>query len=69
MQNNKNITIKNTQKIDLETFKSYYYQMNAKPDTETKVFKEHKKVTLTKIRDLIERMNAKLENHTHFTIV
>lgn len=68
MQNN-NITIKKSQKIDLETFKSYYYQMNAKPDTETKVFKEHRKVTLSKIRDLIDRMSAKLENHTQFTIV
>ncbi len=50
-------------KFDLDTFKSIYYWANAKPDTQIKIFKDRKKIELSDIYDLKERVDKKLKTH------
>lgn len=49
--------------IDLDTFKSIYYWANAKPDTQIKLFRKRKRVEVSNIHELNERVNNKLANH------
>ena len=48
---------------NLSDVKSFFYLMNAKPDTSIQLLKGRKKVTIAEIRDLNERIQRKLENH------
>ena len=50
-------------KYSLDDVKSFFYLMNAKPDTSIQLLKGKKKVTIAEIRDLNERIQRKLENH------
>ena len=50
-------------KYNLSDVKSFFYLMNAKPDTSIQLLKGRKKVTIAEIRDLNERIQRKLENH------
>jgi len=49
--------------LDLDTFKSIYYWANAKPDTQIKFFRKRKKIELSDIYDLNQRVNQKLNLH------
>lgn len=50
--------------LTVQDFKSLYYQMNAKPDTEVKVFSDSRLVEVGDIKDLHDRISEKLKNHT-----
>jgi len=50
-------------KYSLDDVKSFFYLMNAKPDTSIQLLKGRKKIALSDIRDLNERIQRKLENH------
>ncbi len=50
-------------KYSLDDVKSFFYLMNAKPDTSIQLLKGRKKVSIAEIRDLNERIQRKLENH------
>jgi len=54
---------------DLDTIKSVYYWLNAKPDTNIKVFQETRKVTFNDIITLNQQIQDKLKNHNLFTSV
>lgn len=49
--------------IDLDTFKSMYYLQNVKPDSQIKFFKERKRIEISDILQLKERLNSKIEIH------
>lgn len=55
------------EKFDVETFKSVYYWLNAKPDTHIKIFRESKLITLNDIISLNTKVQKKLENHNIVT--
>lgn len=57
------------QNLDLDTFKSIYYWANAKPDSQIKFFRERKKVELSDIYDLNQRVDKKLLTHSIETYV
>lgn len=50
-------------KYSLDDVKSFFYLMNAKPDTSIQLLEGRKKITIAEIRDLNERVQRKLENH------
>lgn len=50
-------------KYSLEDVKSFFYLMNAKPDTSIQLLKGRKKISISDVRDLNERVQRKLENH------
>lgn len=56
-------------KFDIDTFKSIYYWANAKPDTQIKFFRERKKIELSDIYDLNQRVNQKLQTHNIETYI
>ena len=51
--------------LSLDELKSFFYFLNAKPDTETKLLSGTKTITLEDIRDINERIIRKLVNHIH----
>ena len=55
--------------INIDTLKSVYYWINAKPDTHIKVFKQSKLVSFSDIIVLNGKVQQKLENHELFTNV
>lgn len=50
-------------KYSLDDMKSFFYLMNAKPDTSIQLLEGLKKITIAEIRDLNERIQRKLLNH------
>lgn len=58
---NNELTIAN--KYSLADMKSFFYLMNAKPDTSIQLLEGRKKITIAEIRDLNSRIQRKLENH------
>lgn len=50
-------------KYSLDDVKSFFYLMNAKPDTSIQLLEGRKKIAIAEIRDLNERVQRKLENH------
>lgn len=50
-------------KYSLEDMKSFFYLMNAKPDTSIQLLEGRKKITIAEIRDLNTRIQRKLDNH------
>lgn len=55
--------------IDLKTFKSLYYDLNAKPDTRIKIFDESRKISKSDLIDLNRQVIAKLRNHQVVTFM
>jgi len=53
-------------KYNLDDVKSFFYLMNAKPDTSIQLLEGRKKISIAEIRDLNERVQRKLENHDLF---
>ncbi len=53
--------------ISLDDFKSIYYQLNAKPDTEIRLLRGKKNVSLADIRSINEQILEKLRNHEVIT--
>jgi hypothetical protein len=51
------------QLIPLDEFKSIFYQLNAKPDTEIRLLPGKKNLELADIRSINEQVSAKLRNH------
>lgn len=51
------------QLIPLDEFKSVFYQLNAKPDTQICLLRGKKNLGLSDIRNINERISAKLKNH------
>ena len=51
-------------KFSINDMKSIFYLMNAKPDTSIQLLEGRKKITIAEIRDLNERVQRKLENHS-----
>ena len=51
----------------LEDFKSLYYLLNAKPDTDIKIFTERKKIRFEDIVELNAFVQEKIENHNMVT--
>jgi len=49
--------------IPLDEFKSFFYQLNGKPDTEIRLLKAKKILEIADIRSINEQVAAKLENH------
>ena len=49
--------------IPLDEFKSLFYQLNAKPDTEIRLLTGKKKLELADIRSINEQISDKLRNH------
>jgi uncharacterized protein YlzI (FlbEa/FlbD family) len=49
--------------VPLDEFKSFFYQLNAKPDTEIRLLPGKKILGLADIRSINERVDAKLRNH------
>lgn len=56
-------------KVDLETVKSIYYWLNAKPDTQIKIFKKPKLINYGDIISLNEQVQRKLVNHDTQTMM
>ncbi|MBD2577280.1 hypothetical protein [Oscillatoria sp. FACHB-1406] len=52
-----------SQLIGLDEFKSLFYQLNAKPDTEIRLLRGKKILGLPDIRSINERISSKLRNH------
>ncbi len=63
------ITSEVAKKIDLETVKSIYYWLNAKPDTQIKIFKNPKLISYGDIESLNGQINRKLLNHDPQTMM
>lgn len=59
---------KNSQ-LDLDTFKSIYYWQNVKPDTQTKFFRTRKKIEISDIFLLNERLNDKISTQNVETYI
>ena len=49
--------------ISLDDFKSLFYRLNAKPDTEIRLLPGKKTLELADIRSINEQIAAKLRNH------
>ncbi|WP_193195391.1 hypothetical protein [Nostoc sp. MG11] len=49
--------------MSLDDFKSFYYQLNAKPDTEIRLLPGKKTLELADILYINEQIQAKLRNH------
>jgi hypothetical protein len=49
--------------ISLDDFKSIFYQLNAKPDTEIRLLRGKKNLELADITSINEQISAKLSNH------
>tara|TARA_R110000751_G_scaffold307700_1_gene430651 strand:+ start:1086 stop:2093 length:1008 start_codon:yes stop_codon:yes gene_type:complete len=60
-EENKNLPA--TSKYSLDDMKSIFYLMNAKPDTSIQLLEGKKRINLSDIRDLNERIQRKLQNH------
>jgi hypothetical protein len=56
-------------RIDIETVKSIYYWLNAKPDTQIKIFKNPKLINFEDIISLNEQIQLKLINHDPQTMM
>ena len=54
-------------KIDLDDFKALYYMLNAKPDTDIKLFPEPKRVSPHDLFELNNKVMEKLKNHDMIT--
>ncbi len=62
----KDIVLKRPDKpkvISLQDFKSLYYQLNAKPDSSIKLFKERKVIEIADLIDIDSKIKEKLLNH------
>lgn len=57
------VTQQSGQLLSLDEFKSLFYQLNAKPDTEIRLLHGKKNLELADIRSINERISAKLLNH------
>lgn len=55
--------------FDIDTFKSIYYWANAKPDTQLKLFRERKIISLSDIHELNTRIGNKLRNYNIETFI
>lgn len=55
--------------FDIDTFKSLYYWTNIKPDTQIKIFEDRKRIELSDIYELNDRVNRKLQTHKLETYV
>jgi uncharacterized protein YlzI (FlbEa/FlbD family) len=61
---NSQIVAQSTQSIQsIDEWKSFFYQLNAKPDTEIRLLKGDKILSLADIRSVKEQITAKLSNH------
>ena len=49
--------------IPFDEFKSFFYQLNAKPDTEIRLLPGEKTLELSDIKSINEQIAAKLQNH------
>ncbi|MHC5937638.1 hypothetical protein, partial [Nostoc sp.] len=49
--------------IPVDEFKSLFYQLNAKPDTEIHLLRGEKTLELSDIRSIKDQIAAKLKNH------
>lgn len=58
-----------SEKFDIETFKSIFYWANAKPDTQLKLFRERKIITLSEIYNLNTKIGEKLKTHKIETFI
>lgn len=56
-------------RIDIEAVKSIYYWLNAKPDTQIKIFKNPKLINFEDIISLNEQIQRKLINHDPQTMM
>tara|TARA_B100000787_G_C16174847_1_gene288432 strand:- start:671 stop:1678 length:1008 start_codon:yes stop_codon:yes gene_type:complete len=63
IEQNKGKNVPIAGKYSLDDVKSFFYLMNAKPDTSIQLLEGRKKITLAEIRDLNERIQRKLQNH------
>lgn len=63
MENNILMKENEPKNLSLETFKSMLYWLNAKPDTDIRVFHESKNIEIEKINSLNERIVEKLKTH------
>lgn len=63
------ITSQVTKKVDLETVKSIYYWLNAKPDTDIKIFQKPKLISFSDIESLNNLVVRKLSNHDPLTFM
>lgn len=59
----------NQSSVDLETLKSLYYMVNAKPDTSIKLFNTPKRVSIADIISLNDKIQSKLKNHNIHTSI
>src|SRR4051812_16573484 len=50
-------------RLSLQDFKSLYYYLNAKPDTEIKIFNKSRVIEIADIIRLNDNVNGKLNNH------
>ena len=57
------IALRDKPKLSLQDFKSLYYYLNAKPDTELKLFKESRRIEASDLIRLNDDINEKLSNH------
>lgn len=53
--------------LSIDDFKSIYYLLNARPDTDIKLFPETKRVRLTDILELNHKVQEKIRNHNMVT--
>ena len=63
IQTNNEGNLQAVSKYSLDDMKSFFYLMNAKPDTSIQLLEGRKKITIAEIRDLNERIQRKLQNH------
>jgi len=57
------ISLSAQQKFSLQDFKAFYYEFNAKPDTELKCFNESRIIEFGDLKDLNDKINIKLANN------
>ena len=53
-----------TKRIDLDQFKSFYYLLNAKPDSQLRLLKEEKIIDFDDLVELNEKVSAKLKTES-----
>lgn len=56
-------------RIDLDQFKSLYYLLNAKPDSQLRLLKEDKKIDFDDLVELNDKVNLKLKTESLKTII
>ena len=56
-------------RIDLDQFKSLYYLLNAKPDSQLRLLKDNKKVDFNELIELNEKVVAKLRTELFETSI